>query len=219
MSIPETATKTLKAQQSEKTRAALLRAARKMLAERGYADTSLEEVAKRAGVTTGAVYHQYRDKSALFQAVLEQLQTEIFEDVRQGSRQRVSPAGRNSWNRLVEAAELLLDSFTDPIVCRIVMIDGPAVLGWKTWHRIRAEPILGYITKPLEHQMEQGQIEREPAAPLAYLLFGALTEAGMLIAHAADRRAARKEIGAVLLRMFNRLKLRATSPRAPELPG
>src|SRR5208282_5452776 len=76
MSIGTTDRKTRKAEQSEKTRSALLRVARKIFADSGYSQTSLEQVAERAGVTTGAVYHQYRDKRALFQAVVEQIQAE-----------------------------------------------------------------------------------------------------------------------------------------------
>jgi len=208
MSIDTPPRKTLKAAQSEKTRAALLRIARAMFAENGFAATSLELVAERAGVTTGAVYHQYRDKRRLFQAVLEQIESEVFESIRERSR---AGADRESWERLVAAAELILDSFTDPVYCQVVMIDGPAVLGWEVWHEIRASHILRYICDALVQQMELGRIAREPGQPLAHVMFGALNEAGLVIAHSADKRATRKEMGAALLRNFNRLRLRKAS--------
>lgn len=212
MSNERAPAKTLKAEQSERTRAALMKTARTMFAERGYARTSLEEVARRAAMTTGALYHQYRDKQDLFRAVLDELQVETFERIRERSRARVGPAGRQSWERFAAAAQLALDCFMDPVFCQIVMVDGPAVLGWQAWHRIRVEHMLKHLRQVLEQQMDQGHISREPVEPLAHLLFGALSEAGMLIAHAADKRAARKEIGASALRLFERLKLR-NSPR------
>ncbi|MGO9607852.1 MAG: TetR/AcrR family transcriptional regulator [Candidatus Binataceae bacterium] len=205
MSIGTAGRKTRKAEQSEKTRGALLKVARKIFAESGYAQTSLELVAERAGVTTGAVYHQYRDKRALFQAVVEEIEAEVFQQIREKSREKLA---RHSWERLVLAAELILDSFTDPIYCQIVMIDGPAVLGWKTWHGIRDGHTLAHIRDALEHQMDLGHIAREPSEPLAHIMFGGLTEAGMVISHAEDKRAARREMGAATLRVFNRLKVR-----------
>lgn len=205
MSIERAARQTLKAEQSEKTRSLLIRVARKMFAENGYADTSLERIAEQAGVTTGAVYHQYRDKRGLFRAVLEQLQAEAFAEIRERSRERVDP---RSWDRLVKAVELTLDSFADPFYCRIVMIDGPAVLGWNTWHLIRTTNVLSHMKEALEHQMELGNIAREPSEPLAHVMFGALTEVGLIIAHSDNKRSARKLMGAAALRHFNRLRVR-----------
>lgn len=207
MSNARTAAKTRKAEQSDRTRSALLEAARPLFAERGFAGTSLEEVAQRAGVTTGAVYHQYRDKKALFHAVLEQLQAENFDKARQSSRERTGEAGRHSWRRLELAAETILDSFTDPTFCRVVMVDGPSVLGWQEWHRIRGESILGHLRLALEDQMRLGHIRKEPVEPLAHLLFGALTEAGMMIAYAEDKRGMRAQVGSAAIRMFSRFRL------------
>lgn len=207
MSNTLAATKTRKAEQSERTRTALLRVARKMFAERGFAETSLQDVAERAGVTTGAVYHQYRDKKALFHAVLETLQVENFERARESSREKVGHALRQSWQRLATAGEMVLDSFMDPTFCQIVMIDGPAVLGWEKWHSIRGDHFLKYLRETMEQQMKLGHVQQEPVEPLVHLLFGALTEAGMLIAHAEDKRAMRAQVGNAALRMFNRLRV------------
>jgi AcrR family transcriptional regulator len=195
--------KTKKAQQSEKTRSALLKAARKIFGLNGYSRTSLEEVAKRASVTIGAVYHQYGDKRTLFEAVLEQLQREVFEGARERSREKLP---RQSLERFAMAAELILDSFTDANYCQIVMIDGPAVLGWSTWHRICEDHLMCHLRSVLEQQMDLGRIQREPSGPLAHILLGALTETGLVIAHAEDKQAARKEMGAALVRLGSRMR-------------
>src|SRR5437764_686582 len=93
---------------------------------------------------------------------------------------------------------------------QIVMVDGPAVLGWHEWHRIRGESIIGHLRVALEEQIKLGHIESEPVESLAQLLFGALTEAGMMIAHAEDKRAMRAKVGGLALRMFNHLRVSRT---------
>jgi AcrR family transcriptional regulator len=198
---------TKKAQQSNRTRAKLLQVARKDFTTHGYAGASLEAIAKRAGVTTGAVYHQYRDKKALFRAVLEDLESERFETIREVSRRRAGRASGQTWKRLVAATEILLDSFADPAVRQIIMIDGPAVLGMSDWHEIRARRILSHLAEALEFQMQQGHIASEPAGALATVLMGALTSAGMVIAHSDDKQAARKLAGGAALRLIDRLRV------------
>jgi AcrR family transcriptional regulator len=196
---------TKKAQQSIRTRGRLLKVARKAFASNGYAAASLEKIASKAGVTTGAVYHQYRDKKALFRAVLEDLEDERYEKVRAVSRERAGPGRGQSLDRLAAAAEALLDTFTDPAVRQIIMIDGPAVLGMTDWHEIRSRQLLAHLVEILELQMARGVIEREPAGTLATLLIGALTSAGMVIAYADDKAAARELVGAAVERLIHRL--------------
>lgn len=200
---------TKKAQQSIRTRALLLQVARRAFATSGYAGASLEEIAHDAGVTTGAIYHQYRDKKALFRAVLEDLEGERYEKVRAVSRERAGPGRRQSLERLVAAAEALLDTFTDPAVRQVIMIDGPAVLGMIDWHEIRSRQLLAHLVEILELQMAQGVIEREPAGTLATMLMGALTSAGMVIAYADDKAAARKLVGGATRRLIRRLRAAA----------
>ena len=205
MSI-ETQAPTKKAQQSIRTRARLLKVARKAFANSGYAGASLEDIARTAGFTTGAVYHQYRDKKALFRAVLEDLEDERYEEVRSISRERAGPGGRQSLERLVAAAEAALDTFTDPAVRQIIMIDGPAVLGIDDWNEIRSRRLHGHMVEILENQMAQGVIAREPPGILAHLLIGALTSAGMIIAHAESKGAARRLVGDAAKRLILRLR-------------
>ena len=205
MSI-ESQAPTKKAEQSVRTRARLLEVARTAFTAHGYAGASLEAIAREAGVTTGAVYHQYRDKKALFRAVLEDLEDERYEAMRAQSREKAGPARRQALARLLAAAEAMLDSFADPAVRQIVMIDGPAVLGMNDWQAIRNRQLVDHLVELLELQMARGEIETEPADVLAHILIGALTSAGMVIAYADDSAAARKRVGAGIERMILRLR-------------
>ncbi len=58
-----------KGDKRERTRAALLTAARALIRERGYERTTLEKVAKRAGMTTGAIYGNFKNRDELFIAL------------------------------------------------------------------------------------------------------------------------------------------------------
>jgi AcrR family transcriptional regulator len=58
-----------KGNKRDRTRAALLEAARALIREKGYSKTTLEEVAARAGMTTGAIYGNFRNRDELLVAL------------------------------------------------------------------------------------------------------------------------------------------------------
>ena len=98
-----------KAEQSESTRTALLQAACELFTEHGYADTATEDIAQRAGVTRGALYYQFRDKSNLFRAVLEDLGLNIFTKVASAIQSDQEGQG-DLWDRLVHVS---IDAYLD----------------------------------------------------------------------------------------------------------
>ncbi len=200
--------KTTKAEQSEMTRAALLTAARELFTERGYADTATEEIVKRAGVTRGALYYQFRDKAALFQAVFHDIDRSLMQEIAES----MQAAQGDAWQRLVHTGcRAFLDACLDPGVQRILFLDGPAVLNWETWHRLDAESGLGLIRQTLQTVMDQGLIEKQPLEPISHMMFGALTEAALYIARADDVRAAREEMGQSLERLLNGLRVKPST--------
>src|SRR2546429_6684106 len=82
-----------RSEQSQETREALLSAARELFAERGYAATSTEDVVQRAGLTRGALYHQFRDKEDLFRAVYAEVEREFAEKIGAHMRERIGGGG------------------------------------------------------------------------------------------------------------------------------
>ena len=183
---------------SQATRAALIEAARDLFATRGYADTPTEEIVRGAKVTRGALYHHFRDKADLFQAVYEEVERELStRTVEQGLQAADDPLAQ-----LQAGCEAFLDACRDPAVRQIAMIDGPAVLGWDLWREIDAKYGLGLIKMGLGVAMDSGAIERQPIDPLAHLILGALVEGGMLVAHSSDGEATRTEVGASLRRLL-----------------
>ena len=190
------------ASRSAATRDALINAARPLFAERGFAGVGTEEIVREAGVTRGALYHHFEDKTALFAAV--------FEAVESGVTDRIATAAANSGESdpievMRVGATTWLDACVEPEVHRIVLVDAPAVLGWERWTEIGDRYNLGLVQALLAQAVEIGRIPQQPVEPLAHTLLGAVRESAQYIARAADQGQARIDVGAVLDRMISAL--------------
>jgi AcrR family transcriptional regulator len=180
-----------RAEYADATRRALVEAARGLFAERGYASTSIDLVAETARVTKGAVYHHFKNKTELFYAVCEAVETDVVAMIAQ-----VDIAGRqNPYEALVTGIDRYLDVCLEPEVQRILLIDAPTVLGWEGWRELESRFALGLTVAALEVAMEADLIRKQPVEPLAHMVLGALTEGALYIARAEDRTEARKNVG------------------------
>jgi AcrR family transcriptional regulator len=186
-------------ERSEATRARLLRVARGLFAERGYADVGTEEIVRQAKVTRGALYHHFRDKRDLFRAVHEQLEGELVETI----SAQLAAGGDDPIEAMRIGIRTFLDACTQPELARITLIDAPAVLGWQEWREIDERYGLGLIIAGLELGMEAGRLRRQPVRPLAHLMLASMGEAGMMIANSTDPKSARREIEPALLGLLD----------------
>lgn len=180
---------------SRSTRAALLSAARPLFAVEGYGNVGTEAIVRAAGVTRGALYHQFRDKADLFEAVFEAVELEITEAI---AATVMAGGSSDPLDGLRAGAEAWLDACADPAVQRIVLIDAPSVLGWERWREIGIRYGMGLTEAALTAAMDAGSIPRRPVRPLAHVLIGALDEAALYVARAEDPETARAEVGDVL---------------------
>src|SRR5262245_19892066 len=153
-----------KAEQSEITQAALLRAARELFARNGYAGTATEEIVARAGVTRGALYHQFRDKEDLFRAVYRQIEAEFADKISARIRSR-SRCGATAWEEFREGAQAYLDVALDRDVQRIALLDAPSVLGASAGREVGRFG-LGLLRTGLQRCIEQGYVAEQPVEPL-----------------------------------------------------
>jgi len=168
---------------TEATRTALIEAARRLFAERGYDGVATEEIVRAAGVTRGALYHHFGGKAELLEAVYERLEAEATEQV---ARIVLGSELESPIEAMKAGAEAFLDECAKPDLRQIVLHDAPAVLGWDRWREIGAANGLGLIEASLTAAVEAGEIRPLPVKPLAHLLIGALDEAAMLVARAED---------------------------------
>jgi AcrR family transcriptional regulator len=194
--------KTRRAEQAEGTRAALVDAARRLFAERGFARVGTEEIVAAARLTRGALYYHFDDKRDLFRAVFAEVDRELVEGIA-----AVALTEEDPWQRLVAGCEAFLDACVDPATQRIVFLDAPSVLGWREWTEAgEAASALGVIEVGLNAAAEAGVLRIDNVPVFAHLVLGALNEAGMFIAHADDPQAGRREVGASLIQLLEGLR-------------
>lgn len=179
------------------TRRALIQAARELFAAHGYAETSTAEIVRRAEVTRGALYHHFADKQDLFRSVVEEIEGEIDERVRSNAS-----SASDAWEAFLFGSDAFLDACLLPDVKRVLLLDGPAVLGWQEWYAIDARHALVQAELGLQELIEAGFLDPQPVRPLAHLIHGALIEAALVIAAAEDPGAVRAELGASLERLL-----------------
>src|SRR5262245_41713596 len=156
-----------------------------------------EEIVRAAGVTRGALYHQFRDKSDLFAAVAEEIEAEIAERIASAAGTEADPV-----DALRSGTRLFLDACAEAEVERIILLDAPAVLGWEAWRDLAGRYGLGLVQLALQSAMDAGAIAPQPVAPLAHILVGALNEGALYIARAEDPPAAREQCAATFAQIL-----------------
>lgn len=193
------------ADRAESTRNALVAAARRLFVERGYHATSTEQIVALAGVgTRGALYHHFADKRALFVAAFEAVEEDLVAAA--GAAIHEAPHEAPPLEMLRNGLIGFLDASLTPEVQRILLIDGPAVLGWQEWRAIEARYGLGGIRGMLELAVADGSLPRQPVEVLAHLLLATTAEAALFIANADDPAAARDQAVDALDRLLSGIK-------------
>jgi AcrR family transcriptional regulator len=196
------ATRRTQAERAAETRDALIAAARPLFAAQGFSDAALETIVRAAGVTRGALYHHFADKTELFAAVFEQVEAEV------AARMGEAIAASNQTDP-VEVMRLgagfWLDACSDPEVQRIVLVDAPAVLGWTRWTEIGNRYNVGLVRALLTDAVETGRIPPQPIEATALTILGAMREATLYVALAEDHDRARQEAGLVINRLIRAL--------------
>jgi AcrR family transcriptional regulator len=195
-----------RAEHIQDTRAALLRAARELFAEKGFAGTGTEEIVARARVTRGALYHHFRDKADLFRAVMQAVAGELAQRLVTQQLSRAAGDAASAWDQLREGFQAFLDACTGSDFQRIVLVDGPAVLGHGAWSDLVERHGLGLLRTWLQQAIDDGQIDPLPVEPLARLLAALIGEASLYIAQAPQPDRARREAGATMDRILTGLR-------------
>lgn len=173
-----------------------------MFAEHGFGGVGTETIVRAAGVTRGALYHHFADKTELFAAVYEAVE----EDVARRLGERIAAVGGTDPIKVMSlGADAWLTACAEQEVQQIVLLDGPAVLGWERWREIGMRYGLGLVEGLLTHAVEVGRIPKQPISALAHVLVGALDEAALYVARADDRDSASRDMRIVIARLIARL--------------
>lgn len=194
-------------ERADATRQSLLSAARGLFGERGYVGTSMDEVVRVAGVTKGALYHHFRDKDDLFRSVVEDVKRDVTVVVGEAF---VEAAEANDPIQTIALGCLaFIDAFSDPAVQRIAISDARGVLDASTRRDLDARYEVALVRGALRRAMNLGAIERQPLAPLAHILTGALAEACALIAESDDKDTTQQEVRAIVVHLLGGLAPRS----------
>lgn len=201
---------TLRHEQVAQTRAALVAAGRHLFGRAGFAATSVDDLAREARVTTGALYHHFPTKTALFERVFEQVHAELLAvsaDAAAGAPDEIEALARGF--------EAFFDSMLTAEVQRIIITDAPAVLGLARFTELDERFAFASIAAELRAASAAGRLQAVDPDTLARLLLGALTRASMLIASSPDSRQARDHVVTAIRLLLTGL---AQAPQHPEAP-
>ncbi len=184
----------IKKARAGETRAALIRAARSLFAQNGFHATGTAEIVMAAGVSRGALQHHFPRKEDLFLAVFNDVERGMVDDSASPEPAETGAA----WLRFKANVTRFLDAASTPEVQRIILIDGPAVLGWTEWRKLEAHYGLGIIEHAVIDGMDAGHVRKQPSRSLAHLILSMIDEAALLVANAAEPRLARDEANLAL---------------------
>ena len=187
------------AERSRRTRRALLDVGRALFADVGYARTTTEELVRRAGVTRGALYYHFPDKTALFEAVFEEVHQECLQAMSTG----METAEGDPWERFMASLRVLIAQLGRPGVQRIVA-DGPAILGWSSTRQGPLGP--QSLRAVCEQLVAEGVITPLPLDPLCRLVWTACSEAALHIAQPETSGGDQQEMIATLMCLLGRLR-------------
>lgn len=191
------------AERRQATRDAIVAAAATLFGDKGFANTTIDEIASLAGVAKGAVYHHFPNKGAVFEAVLHRTSASLASDI----RAKVIHAP-DVLVMLTRATDAYFEACAKGPIGRIVLKDGPGVLGWARWREIDEEYFGDALLKALTVAMDRGLIERQPIGPLSRLLLGAVTEAAAACAASLDPATTGREHSLAFERLIQGLRQR-----------
>jgi AcrR family transcriptional regulator len=188
-------------ERSSSTIAVILTAARKLFATDGFDATSIDAIAAKAGVAKGAVYHHFASKEDIFIQVLEETQAQIAAMPVPAAARRIA----DPMDAIAAGVLRYLNAATEPGIKRILLIDGPAVIGWRKWREIDDRFFGAGAKAALAYAVGKDVPAREIDA-LTHMVMGAVMEAALVCASAPDAKKAARELTAALRRMLEGLR-------------
>jgi AcrR family transcriptional regulator len=188
-------------ERSNATSSAILAAGHKLFGTKGFETTSIDDIAAEAGVAKGAVYHHFKSKEEIFTRVLEDVQAGI-------AAMPPPPALRKIADPLdLMAAAVLhyLNAATAPGIKQILLVDGPAVIGWRNWREIDDRHFGAGAKRALAHVLGP-EVKPAQLEALTHLLMGMVMEAALVCATAPDAKRAARELCTALRKMLEGLR-------------
>jgi AcrR family transcriptional regulator len=201
-------------QYSSATKKALVEVAARLFTEQGYAATSLDAIVAGARVTKGALYHHFTGKQALFEAVFEKVEGDAARRIKAALRDR-----RDPWDKALAGLRAFLTVVQDPTYQRIVIQEGPAILGYERFREQEERSSYAIVQDIVRDVLDAGALELDEAmlGTFSRIFFGALSAAGETVSSAEDPQAAVAQVETAIT--FILTGLRTLAEAGTELPG
>jgi AcrR family transcriptional regulator len=197
-----TTARTRREEYAEATYEALVDSAASCFMESGFAATSLDEVAKRARVTKGAIYHHFASKRDLFIAVLERQEAKSA-----GTVISAGAAAPDAWSALTAAFDAFIESISDPAYQRLCWTEGPTALGFEDWWKIGERHEIEVIRAVLDRAATLGKLAVDDLDMLAHIIFGAVCAGVLGMARSEQPDVERERFRTVFLELMAGLVL------------
>lgn len=190
------------AERSAATRQALVEAGRELFGQFGYTEVSTVAIADSAGVSRGAMYHQFSDKQELFEAVFEDVERSLVQTIESAVSASKSA---DPIDTVIVGCLAWLDASAEPEVQRIVVLDAPAMLGWHRWREIQLRQTIGVLEAAISDAIQAGRIRTQAIRPLALVIAGALDEASQYLAKFGESAQEENDIRSVIRQLVTGL--------------
>jgi len=203
-----------RAQYSASTRRALVDAAEGLFTEHGYAATSLDAIVAEARVTKGALYHHYSGKQALFEAVFEKVESAGAQSIQASLEGQKDP-----WEKALAGLHAFLEVVRQPSYSRIVIQDGPSVLGYERFREQEERSTFAYVLDIVGAVVSAGEwnLDTEMEHTFARIFFGAMSSSGASVSTSEDADAAAERVEIAIAFILS--GLRALSEEGAKLPS
>jgi AcrR family transcriptional regulator len=204
---------------SESTRRALVEVATRLFAEHGYAATSLDAIVAGAEVTKGALYHHFSGKQALFEAVFLEVESSASDRIQRAVRGHEDP-----WEQAVAGFETLVEVVRQPAYRRVVVHEGPAVLGYERFREQEELSAFAHVREIVRGVLTAGAGQPEEAMVETFtrIFFGAMSAAGAPVSSSEDPDAAAERVavamGLILVGLREVIDSGAPLAQRPTLP-
>ncbi|RNM13666.1 TetR/AcrR family transcriptional regulator [Nocardioides pocheonensis] len=211
--IPKVAGVSRRQQYSASTKRALVDVATRLFTEQGYAATSLDQVVAGARVTKGALYHHFSGKQGVFEAAFEQVERDASKRIRKALR-----GSRDPWEKALIGLRAFLEIVQDPSYQRVVIQEGPAILGYERFREQEERSSYGLVQDMVRDVLEDStyDLSEEMLETFTRIFFGAMSAAGESVSSAADPRLAVARVETAIA--FILTGLRTLADNGVELP-
>lgn len=194
---------------AQETRRALVAQARELFSSHAYADVSLDQLVQRTKVTKGALYHHFENKQEVYRAVVEAMEQDLVDRLETAAKKTTEPAAK-----LRSYCRAYLDAALDNRLARVLVIEAPVILGWKTWCDISQSYEIAAFSKRIAELSAPGLPNPQAAETFAQVLLGALNTGARVISTANDPASARAQVEDTIDRLLVGFGLPAATPNS-----